>query len=134
MVKRVLLGLLCLALLAGCAGLQKVSDVVCNPTDEQKAEAAAMLQVLDAVQNMVGVFVPEATLVKSSVVLTTIVEGSCFLISDLKPVIELVDRIETVKTKSLTKPQTYPALRKLCEGRPAGGSSYDKTQSTLCGD
>jgi hypothetical protein len=117
MTKKVLSGLLCLVLLAGCAGLQKVADVVCNPTDEQKAEAAAMLRVLDAVQNMVGVFVPEATLIKASAVLTTIVKGGCFLISDLKPIIELIDKIEAIKTRSLTKPQTYPALRKLCEGR-----------------
>jgi len=116
MVKRVLLGLLCLALLSGCAGLQKVADVVCNPTDEQKAEAAAMLQALDAVQSLVGVFVPEATLIKASTVLTTIVKGGCFLISDLKPIIDLIDKIEAIKTRSLVKPQTYPALRKLCEG------------------
>jgi hypothetical protein len=117
MVRKVLLGLLCVFLLAGCAGLQKVVNVVCNPTDEQRAEAAAMLRVLDAAQDMIGVFVPEAALVKASAVLNTIIKGGCFLISDLKPILDLVDKIEAVKTRSLTKPQTYPALRKLCEGR-----------------
>ena len=117
MAKRVLLGLLCLVLLAGCAGLKTVGDVVCNPTDEQKAEAAAMLQALDSIQNAVGIFVPQATVIKASAVLTNITNGGCFLISDIKQILDLLDKAEAVKTKNLVESQTYPALRKLCEGR-----------------
>jgi hypothetical protein len=94
-----------------------MEDIVCNPTNEQKAEAAAMLQALDAIQNVVGIYVPEAALIKASVVLTTIRDGGCFLISDLKQILDLIDKIEAIQTKMVVKSQTYPALRKLCEGR-----------------
>jgi len=117
MVKKTLVGLLCLVLLAGCAGWQKVADVVCNPTDEQRAEAAAMLQALDAVQDVVGIFVADAALIKASIVLTTIKDGGCFLISDLKQILDLMDKIEAIQTRIVAKSQTYPALRKLCESR-----------------
>jgi len=76
-----------------------------------------MLQALDSIQNAVGIFVPQATLIKASAVLTTITNGGCFLISDIKQILDLLDKAEAVKTKNLVKSQTYPALRKLCEGR-----------------
>lgn len=117
MKKRVLLvGLLALVLVGGCAALQTVTDFICNPTAEQQATAAAMLDALDKVQAVVAMFYPPAAIAQASAVLTTIKGGGCFLVAELTKIFEMLDKAEEAKAlaKGMKAPakDTYPALRK----------------------
>lgn len=116
-----LMGLLALMLVGGCAFLQSTQDFVCKPTDTQKQDAEKMLAALDAVQVAAGMFFPAANIVKASSVLKVIQSGGCFLISELQEVFNILDTVQTVKMKSMkmavpTKFETYPSLRKMLRG------------------
>jgi hypothetical protein len=78
-------------MIVGCAGLQKVADMVCNPTPEQQVTAAAMLAAIDAAQKKLGEFVPMANIIQASAVLNVIKAGGCFLISDLAAIFQTID-------------------------------------------
>jgi len=110
-------GLLALSLiLGGCAQMQKVTDLICKPTAEQQATAAAMLEALDKVQGVVGMFYPPAAIAQASAVLTTIKDGGCFLVAELAKVFEMLDKADEAKAKAkgLKAPakDSFPALRK----------------------
>ncbi len=121
MKKRSMAKLVCLAMvmvlaLSGCAFLQKSKDFLCNPTEAQKAEAALMLAALDAIQAAGSIFFPPLAFVKASAVLTTIINGGCFLIVDLIEIFKILDQAEAAKAKvkglkAPTKFISYPALR-----------------------
>lgn len=80
----------------GCASVKTALtsgpvDFVCNPTLEQEATATAMLAALDAAQVAASTFYPVAGIFKASAVLTTIKNGGCFLVAELKDAFAVVD-------------------------------------------
>jgi hypothetical protein len=96
----------------GCAPLQAVGngirnifssapvEFICNPTEAQKLDAEKMLKALDAAQAVGVMFFPALGVAQASAVLTTIKNGSCFLIAQLKQAFEAVDAANTTLMKA----------------------------------
>jgi hypothetical protein len=126
--KRILIVVMAMVMLAGCAGIgkwssdaQKVVDLICSPSPEQQATAAKMLAALDAAQAAGTVFYAPLGIAQASAVLTTIRGGGCFLLAQLAEAFKVVDAANaSVQTKQLKMLPTapaglpeYPALRRL---------------------
>jgi hypothetical protein len=124
-VKKLMILVLAIVMLAGCAGVgkwstgaQKVVDLICAPTPEQKADAARMLAALDTGQAAAAVFFPAADIIKASAVLTTIKDGGCFLVAELTQAFKVVDAANTgIEVKSMgllkAKPSAIPEYKAL---------------------
>ena len=126
MKKLLVIGMI-LAMVSGCAAIQSflsspAINFFCAPSDEQKAEAALMLAALDAAQAVGTVFYPVLGIAKASAVLTTIKNGGCFIVDQLKEAFAAVDaanaqiaQAQLKKMPDMAVPALpeYPALRKL---------------------
>ena len=117
--KKILIVVLAMVMLSGCAGFgkwspgaQKVIDLICAPTAEQQATAAKMLAALDAAQAVGTVFFPIVGVMKASAVLTTIKNGGCFLVSELAEAFKAVDAANSavIVKKMKMSPGTAPAV------------------------
>lgn len=82
-------------------GAQTVADFICNPTADQKAEAAKYLTALDMVQAVAATFFPAAGIAKASAVMTTIAQGGCFLASEVQAALDLLAQAQA-KQASVT--------------------------------
>lgn len=91
MKKLVILAMVVAFLFTGCAALTTVQQQLCNPTDQQKQDAATALAALDAVQTAVAMFIPQANMVKASAVFTMVQNGACVLLTDLSAALATLD-------------------------------------------
>jgi uncharacterized protein YceK len=115
--KKVLVMLLVMAMISGCAGFgkwstgaQKVVDMICAPTPEQQDTAAKMLAALDAAQAIGAVFYPPLGIEQASAVLNVIRGGGCFLVTQLTEAFKVVDAAnEAVQAKQLKMVKMAPA-------------------------
>ena len=123
--KRLAILVMVLALVfPGCAGFgkwssesQQVVNLVCNPTDAQKAEAAQYLAALDAVQGVAVMFYPPLAIAQASAVMTTVAAGSCFLLSQVQAALDLLQAAQAkqamakgIKAAPVPVAQQFPAL------------------------
>jgi hypothetical protein len=108
--------LLIAVLVYGCAGLQTVTNKICNPTAEEQTTADQMLAAIDTAQVALGIIVPSVEIVQASTVLKTIRSGGCFFLNELSQAFSVVDSLNTKKAmlvkRGITTLPQYQALRK----------------------
>jgi hypothetical protein len=94
-------------------------DFVCQPTPAQQQTAAQMLAALDAAQLIGATFYPVLGIAQASAVLTTLKNGGCFAVQQLRAAFEAVDaanaavqakQMKMLKGAPATLPE-YPDLR-----------------------
>jgi len=127
MKKIMVLVMVVMMLVSGCAQVRAILDsgpvnFICNPTPAQQQTAALMLVALDTAQAVAAGFFPITGIIKASAVLTTIKNGGCFLVAELKEAFEAVDAANAALAKAQMKMMTqmapatlpeYPDLRVL---------------------
>jgi uncharacterized protein YceK len=107
----------------GCAGLgtftpgtQAVVDLVCSPTDQQKAEAAKWLAALDAIQAGASVAFPALAIMQASSVMKVVAAGGCFVLAEVQAALNLLSNMQVKQAsfKSLkaqmSSHEQFPAL------------------------
>lgn len=100
--KKVIVLILTLLLVGGCAGFGKWStgmqaavDSICNPTEAQKAEAAKWLAAMDAIQGGVATFFPPLAIIKASSAMTVLKNGGCFVLAEIEAALTLLSDMQT---------------------------------------
>jgi len=92
--------LMIVMLLAGCAAVHNavtaVENVLCNPTDEQRAEADAAIQFISTGAAFIGPLaeVP-ITGAQATAILTDVKKGVCVTLSNLQAALAYVDGLTT---------------------------------------
>ena len=87
---------LCLTLLAGCAQINKAGQVLCNPTDVQKAEAQAAIVFLESTLALVGKGEMQATVDLAIGIFQFVRAGICVTAQQVKDALAAVDQVDAV--------------------------------------
>lgn len=119
--KRILILLVLVGLLmapVGCASFKSFVDsaqgLVCNPSDQVKAEARLAIQLIQAALNMANI-IPGSpaflALVDAKIVFTTVAGGACVALTELQKALATLDQqVQAPKAAGGIPIETFPAL------------------------
>jgi hypothetical protein len=130
--KRILIVVIVLAMVVGCAGVgkwspgaQTVVDFMCQPTAAQQEEAAKWLTAMDNIQAGVSTAFPAASIVKASSAMKVLAKGDCFVLAEVEAALVLLADMQSkqaavkgmMKAAAATSEAQYPALWAAVKGK-----------------
>ena len=122
--RKVIIGLLIVGLLSGCAAYKVVKQVLCNPSQGQIAEAQAAMSFIDAALALIQAKSIQEKLVVAKAEFFSVSQGLCVFLDRLEAAIAAVDEAKQVvegqakiqagafRAVSYPVPPNMPELRK----------------------
>jgi hypothetical protein len=111
-------------LISGCTSFSKwfpatqnIVNFLCDPSSDQKAEAAKWLAALDSIQTGVAVAFPAVNIVKASSVMKVLANDGYFALAEVEAALNLLTAMQTkqvamlkVKAAPRSSQEQFPAL------------------------